>query len=400
MRLPSPAAALCIADGPAMLPLPAVAAGPGSPEGRVAAAGRSVFMAALAAVVEASPKKSVAAVAGGRQKPALTLGDLDDQQDAERGQGCALAEEGSDPEHEEAGEKRFAGWALLRSALGFRHGDAKEPIPETPGAAARGRAFDLAGSIEAGLANENSTDFSTPLRRSSRLWRFRLLRAADRLSARLVAEDGEFLMYAQVFVETRTVGFFLYDPTREEDRSMLDTSAPAFTLSYNEARTEWHLAAERCQHCQLSPTHLSCGSAGKQQLAHIRHTRCQIGDGISNVMEMRIPGIYSDGRALVWCAAQGRGDLGRVGEEAGLETQLLVTRMPVWTEEVGSLVLDFKGRNILASAKNCQLALRQKQKHTVCQFGKLSDTNFALDFKFPLSTIQAFGAAMSTLFWV
>ncbi|CAE7873610.1 tub-1 [Symbiodinium sp. KB8] len=52
-----------------------------------------------------------------------------------------------------------------------------------------------------------------------------------------------------------------------------------------------------------------------------------------------------------------------------------------------------------AQAKNFQLALRQKPQHVICQYGKLGPTNFGLDFRYPMSVIQAFGAAMSTLFW-
>lgn len=376
-----------------MLPLPLVASSPSNQD--TAGAGRSLLLAALAAAT--SPTKSAAAVAGSfaRRKPALTLGELEG--DAE----CGTCFAHEDVEKEEAGEQRAAGWALLRSAFGWNlNSDPKDVVAGTPGAQARGRAFELMDEVEAGVAKETSTDFTTPLRRSGKLWRFRVIRSEDRLSARLVGEDGEFLLYAQVFLELGQVGFFLYDPASQEDRKCFDVKVPAFTMSFNEERTEWHLVSERCEYCQLSPSHLSCSRRGKQQLAHIRHARCQVGEGVSNTMEVRIPGIYSDGRALVWCSAMWRGDLGQVADGGGHETQLLITRLPVWNEEVESLVLDFRGRNIQASAKNFHLALSQKQKHTICQFGKLSDTNFALDFKFPMSAIQAFAAAMSTLFWI
>jgi len=297
------------------------------------------------------------------------------------------------------------GWSgALNSILGWRQAVVSEEkaasamMQETPGARFRGRCFNIADSIEAGFARETTSDFTTPLRRSGKLWRFRLLRSEDRMSARLVAEHGEFLMYTRVQLEARLVSFYLYDPAKEEEKDLFDEATPAFTMSFNEARTEWRLCQERCENCQMTPTHLSCANCGKQQLAHIRHLRSDIGEGVSNVLEMRIPGIYSDGRALVWCDAVGKGDLGRP-QEGNNETQLLVTKLPVWNEQVGSLVLDFKNRSIQSSAKNFQLALQQKPDHVICQFGKLSTSNFSLDFKFPLSAIQAFGAAMSTIFW-
>lgn len=261
------------------------------------------------------------------------------------------------------------------------------------------RAFEIADDMEAGYAKESPTDFTTPLRKSGRLWRFRILRSEDRMSARLIAETGEFLMYAQTSLEARLVSFFLYDPALEHEKALFDPRSPVFSMTFNENYTVWRLVQEHCENCQLVPAHLSCSRRGKQQLALIRHHRNQIGDGVSNVMEIVIPGIFSDGRAMVWCPMLGRSDLSQP-QERDYETQRLVTKLPAWNPQVESLVLDFKGRNVVSSAKNFQLALRQKPDHVLCQYGKLSDTNFGLDFKFPLSVAQAFAIAMSTMFWV
>eukprot|EP00438_Fugacium_kawagutii_P014946 Skav221307 [mRNA] locus=scaffold463:36608:41762:+ [translate_table: standard] len=51
-----------------------------------------------------------------------------------------------------------------------------------------------------------------------------------------------------------------------------------------------------------------------------------------------------------------------------MTAQKLTTKQPTWNEEVESLVLDFKGRHILSSAKNFQLALSQKPDHVLCQY--------------------------------
>lgn len=307
-------------------------------------------------------------------------------------------------------EKPAVGWALLRMAMGqlSRPG---EPSPSSAQQVAGmtnqdcaltrevsgERAFDIADDLEGGMARETSTDFTTPLRRSSKLWRFRVVRSADKMKARLMTDTGDFLMYAELLLNSQVIAFFLYDPAGE-GRGLYDASMPTFSMRFNATRTEWRLTQERCEHCCMAPPHLSCARHGKQQLAVIRQSRHAVGDGVSNSMNSIIPGLYTDGNAVVWCPMVGKSDLGMAPSNS-LETQHLVTCKPVWNEEVECLVLDFKGRNIVSSAKNFQLALRQKPQHVICQYGKLSDTNFGLDFKYPLSTIQAFSIAMTTIFW-
>jgi len=265
----------------------------------------------------------------------------------------------------------------------------------------RERAFEMADFLEKGFAREIETDFMRPLRRSSKLWRFHVKRSEDRLQHRLFSNEGEFLMYARTSVEERLVRFFLYDPrsSGEEDGAPLhDPARPAFTMDFSEAKSEWRLAQERCEHCRFYPKHLSCACRGKQQVAFIQHTRKAIGDAVSTVMDVHIPGLYSDGSRVVWCPALGRGDLSSVPKSGNHETQRLTTRRPAWNDAAESLVLDFKGHNIVSSAKNFQLALQQKPDHVICQFGKVGPTTFSLDFKYPLSVIQAFGISLTTVF--
>lgn len=260
----------------------------------------------------------------------------------------------------------------------------------------RERAFDIADSIEKGLAREIVTEFMHPLRRSAKLWRFQVNRSEDRLQYRLFSDDGDFLMYARATIEARKVEFFTYNPSERADK-LFDPSKPAFTMTFNKEKTEWRIVQERCEHCQFSPKHLSCACHGKQQVAVIRHSRQPVGDGIFNGMEVLVPGLNPDGTRVVWCPLMGRGDLGSPYDFE--EAQMLVTKKPVWNDEVESLVLDFKSRQIQSSAKNFQLTLSEKPDHVVCQYGKIAANTFSLDFRYPLSVVQAFGVSLTTLFW-
>eukprot|EP00933_Yihiella_yeosuensis_P008554 TRINITY_DN114062_c0_g1_i1.p1 TRINITY_DN114062_c0_g1~~TRINITY_DN114062_c0_g1_i1.p1 ORF type:complete len:316 (+),score=47.70 TRINITY_DN114062_c0_g1_i1:77-1024(+) len=261
----------------------------------------------------------------------------------------------------------------------------------------RERAFDIADSLECGLAREIVTEFMHPLRRASKLWRFHVVRSEDKLQYRLFSDDGDFLMYAKANIEARTVAFYLYNPS-DKDEVLYNGEKPAFSMSWNKEKTEWNIVQERCESCQFSPKHLSCSCHGKQQVAWIRHHRKPVGDGIFNCMEIQVPGLYADGSRVVWCPLLGRGDLGAPLDDTN-EAQRLLTKQPTWNDEVESLVLDFKGRHILSSAKNFQLALSQKPEHVICQYGKIGPSTFSLDFKYPLSVVQAFGVSLTTLFW-
>mmetsp|Transcript_103239 Transcript_103239/g.301129 ORF Transcript_103239/g.301129 Transcript_103239/m.301129 type:complete len:240 (-) Transcript_103239:152-871(-) len=236
-----------------------------------------------------------------------------------------------------------------------------------------------------------------PLARSDRLYRFRVERLKDALQYRLVSDSRQFLMYAQVSTKDRKVEFFLYNPT-DWDKARCSPSKPTFTMTWSKDEKEWLLVLERCEHCRFSPRRCTCADHGKQQVASIRHTRVQVGSCIFNAMGISIPGLNPDGSHTVWCPLLGRGDL---AEDDGEQAHHLVTQVPEWNEDVGSLVLDFKGRNVLTSAKNFQIVpeCSQKPEHMVCQFAKIKPDVFSLDFRYPLNLIQAFAASLTTMFW-
>ena len=76
------------------------------------------------------------------------------------------------------------------------------------------------------------------------------------------------------------------------------------------------------------------------------------------------------------------------------------SRLPEWNDNVGSLVLRFSGGRVqCASAKNFLLAEKAKPERAVLQFGKSHKGRFALDFKYPLAPLQAFGIALSACNW-
>mmetsp|Transcript_9412 Transcript_9412/g.23849 ORF Transcript_9412/g.23849 Transcript_9412/m.23849 type:complete len:386 (-) Transcript_9412:19-1176(-) len=70
---------------------------------------------------------------------------------------------------------------------------------------------------------------------------------------------------------------------------------------------------------------------------------------------------------------------------------------PKWDSKIGSYALPFFGRVKLASAKNFQLVVDGNRDNIFFIFGKVQKDVFALDFRNPLSPLDAFAIAISSL---
>jgi hypothetical protein len=73
-------------------------------------------------------------------------------------------------------------------------------------------------------------------------------------------------------------------------------------------------------------------------------------------------------------------------------------RPPWWNIELGSFVLNFGGRVSVASVKNFQLCDRNDQGTIMLQFGRIQGRHsFTMDYQHPLTAVQAFSIAISSL---
>ncbi|KAK6042972.1 Tub family protein [Cooperia oncophora] len=75
---------------------------------------------------------------------------------------------------------------------------------------------------------------------------------------------------------------------------------------------------------------------------------------------------------------------------------VMQNKSPVWNEDSQSYVLNFHGRVTQASVKNFQIIHDHDPDYIVMQFGRISDECFSMDFRYPLSALQAFGIAMTS----
>lgn len=240
-----------------------------------------------------------------------------------------------------------------------------------------------ADCLEKGLAHEFAEDHLRPAPRSTRPQRFHVERSANRLEYRLFRDGGDFVMYAEVRQESREIYFFLYDPDDSEN-TLYDPERPAFVMTFDQARREWLLS----HHGDEADGWYSPGNEDAKrrretrEVALVQHSKFEVGHGVNHCMEVDIAMTGSEAR--------------NGGQQ---EVRRLVTKQAVWNEELQSLVLDFRGRQVIPSAKNFQLVEEGRKGRVVCQHGKISRNTFALDFMYPMSISQAFAASVTTLFW-
>jgi len=75
---------------------------------------------------------------------------------------------------------------------------------------------------------------------------------------------------------------------------------------------------------------------------------------------------------------------------------ILSNKPPKWNAQARAYVLDFNNRVTKPSVKNFQLINAADQNTVIFQFGRVGKENFSLDFRWPLSPIQAFAIALSS----
>jgi hypothetical protein len=78
------------------------------------------------------------------------------------------------------------------------------------------------------------------------------------------------------------------------------------------------------------------------------------------------------------------------------EMVVLKNKAPVWREQTKTNVLNFHGRVKLPSMKNFQIIDPLAIDDVLMQFGRCGEDTFILDFKYPLTMLQAFGIALTS----
>ena len=76
---------------------------------------------------------------------------------------------------------------------------------------------------------------------------------------------------------------------------------------------------------------------------------------------------------------------------------VLRNKSPKWNDQMQAYCLNFNGRVTHASVKNFQLADEEDEAEEVMlQFGKVGKDLFTMDFRYPMSALQAFAICLTS----
>ncbi|EER11956.1 hypothetical protein Pmar_PMAR019058 [Perkinsus marinus ATCC 50983] len=293
--------------------------------------------------------------------------------------------------------------------------------------------FDIASYLEEGLAKESRWDLTAPL--TEGIYRhLRVIKGSDDDFILETEDTNDFLAYCHVDMlgndaplgKLIRAKLYYYRP----DDVLFKLDKPALVLVSSTDRTQWTVLSTRCDACRyrrkssgtcmdvlstsdilprLSASLLDGNPVSKyrtatvgpldmssQQLASMVQDKRSLGPhGIYNFMEMVIP--Y--GKDVIWCPLVNDKWSPLHPDKSNTSCLVVATKEPQWSYSMNCLVLDFNNRIIIPSAKNFQLVLKDSPETIVCQYGKIGNNTYTLDVAAPLSVMQAFAAAISTISW-
>jgi len=277
----------------------------------------------------------------------------------------------------------------------------------------------------------------------------------------LLSETGDMILIAKSFRRKHHVEFYCPDEDSKTPADS-SRRRPKFSMTYSENYDNWTLKQSSCEHCVQRPQHMSCEFIGKaQQVAFIQHSRRKIGKALVHYVAARLPALVNGTESMVWCpvtlgrdlcdrssgdapvlggdpipgvdpspgkrhhlrttsggyrdpsfssngsgragspsSPKGRFKLTQQAEEVDEDPVRVCTKVPEWNDYLESLVLDFKTRKVEACPMNFMLqAEADEGQQIIMQHAKLSLNTYCLDFRHPLSTVQAFAIALTALLW-
>jgi len=224
-----------------------------------------------------------------------------------------------------------------------------------------------------------------------------ILRKRDSLSSKLYPEyeliseqTRKPLLLAKKMNMNRTSNYHIFDLTRGQAGSKLSKKSGNYLgklRARNMNRTEYVLVSQ---------------SAQKEELAAITFDRLSILSQLKEGSQPRkltviVPGLDAENIPIPNRVESGETSLAdmmslKQREIVSKGHFIMGSKDPVY--ENGNYRLNFHGRVSMPSVKNFQLVAPDDIDNILCQFGKVGEDKFHLDYKAPLNALQAFSFAL------
>lgn len=148
----------------------------------------------------------------------------------------------------------------------------------------------------------------------------------------------------------------------------------------------------------LNPSKASSSHDTRRELAYATYAPNVMGTKGPRKMKIVVPAVDPDtNEAVLFKPMQKSESMSTRIEGMSKNCIYLVNKRPKWSESVGAYVLNFHGRVTMASVKNFQLVRHDDEDEVVVlQFGRIGKNKFTMDFRWPLTALQAFAICMSS----
>jgi hypothetical protein len=193
----------------------------------------------------------------------------------------------------------------------------------------------------------------------------------------ILEETKKVLIVARKMKMNRTSNYHMFDMTRGVATSSLNLNKKSGN----------YLGKLRATNMNRTEYVLMTKNAVKEQVCEIQYERAGIMNHLKEGSQPRkmtviLPKLDTDSTPIPRLQ----------GDDQSL-SYTFMSKEPVY--EKGNYRLNFKGRVSVPSVKNFQLVSPDAIGDVICQFGKIGDDRFHLDFKAPFNPFQAFSLALS-----
>lgn len=321
------------------------------------------------------------------------MGSLDSGHDDDTGRGAVLPVQPPASKEEEEARRR-----QLASKL-QEHGICPEYDPSGSG--------DMTSSFDIGNVgpSEMRAFLHNPGPKHAGVIQCRICRDRSSISTKLhpkytmESDAGTFLMTAQKQVKNKTSNYAI---------SMSKTSGKDPDSFLGKLRSdflgiEWVAFGPGLNPAKADPKTPQAQSMQmvREELVAVQYTASKWGATAKGPRKMGvvIPHVQPNGERLVCRTLNPQAEGLLALQKNPSATQLIdayQNKPPKWNDQIGAYVLNFNKRVTEASVKNFQLISSNDPETVYLQFGRVDKEVFNLDFRYPISPLQAFAMCLSS----